>query len=103
MFNFPIRFQIRIEDSTGAFLDLLDYLYTDSLQENTSRDYKQLLVLSDKFCIPRLRAICELAIANKLKTEIKKSLRLDDETCRHVLHTLLVAEVDIESKHTHFT
>ncbi|KAK3749905.1 hypothetical protein QZH41_017361 [Actinostola sp. cb2023] len=85
-------FQIRIEDTTEhAFVDLLEYLYTDSLPRK-SRDFRQLLVLSDKFCLPRLRALCELAIFNELKVEIRKKLHLSTETCRLVLHTLLFAE-----------
>lgn len=92
-----ILFQIHIAETTEeAFLDLLEYLYTDSLAERASRDYRQLLVLSDRFCLPRLRALCELYISNQVKKEVRKKLNLSTDTCRLILHTLIFAEVSGE-------
>ncbi|XP_020895066.1 rho-related protein racA [Exaiptasia diaphana] len=80
------------ETTEDGFLDLLEYLYTDALAERPSSDYRQLLVLSDRFCLPRLRAVCELYISNQVKKEIRKKLNLSTDTCRIILHTLLFAE-----------
>ena len=48
---------------------LLEYIYTDTVRgrlDPTSYEVKDLLVLADQFFLPRLRQICESAMAGKL-------------------------------------
>ena len=48
---------------------LLEYIYTDTVRgrlDPTSYEVKDLLVLADQFGLPRLRQICESAMAGKL-------------------------------------
>ena len=80
-----------------SFLALLIFLYTDTVPSDmTVGDYKELLVVADRFCLPQLISVCEAAITEKINAEIKKK-RLNSAKCNDVINLLLsgqVGEVD---------
>ena len=80
-----------------SFLALLIFLYTDTVPSDmTVGDYRELLVVADRFCLPQLISVCEAAITDKINAEIKKK-RLNSAKCNDVINLLLsgqVGEVD---------
>ena len=77
----------------NSFLSLLDYLYTDCLSSDlTTTEYKDLLVLADRFCLARLITVCEVAIRKKIGKELKTK-RLNSAKCAEVIDLLLLAQV----------
>lgn len=64
--------QVIIQDSSvQGFLALLEYLYTDTVQFDGETDLVELLVLADRFCLPRLVALCELHITREVESVMK--------------------------------
>lgn len=75
-----------------SFLALLVFLYTDTVPTNvTVSDYRELLVLADRFCLPQLISVCEGAIVDRISTEIKKK-RLNSAQCNDVINLLLTGQ-----------
>ena len=78
-----------------SFLALLVFLYTDTVPTNmTVSDYRELLVLADRFCLPRLISVCEGAIVERISSEIKKK-RLNTAQCNDVINLLLTGQVGV--------
>ena len=76
---------------------LLVFLYTDTVPTNmTVSDYRELLVLADRFCLPQLISVCEGAIVDRISTEIKKK-RLNSTQCNDVINLLLTGQVGVSS------
>lgn len=76
-----------------SFLALLVFLYTDMVPTDmTVTDYRELLVLADRFCLPRLISVCEGAIVDRISAEIKKK-RLNSAQCNDVINLLLTGQV----------
>ena len=76
-----------------SFLALLVFLYTDTVPTDmTVSDYRDLLVLADRFCLPRLISVCEGAIVDRISAEIKKK-RLNSAQCNDVINLLLTGQV----------
>lgn len=72
---------------------MLLFLYTDTLPKDmTVSDYRDLLVVADRFCHLQLISICEAAITEKIDTEMKKN-RLDSTKCSEVITLLLTGQV----------
>ena len=66
--------QINIQDaSLESFLALLEYLYTDHapIEEGNS---VEIMVLADRFCLPRLVTLCELYITKKVDRAVQKKV-----------------------------
>ena len=62
----------------------------------TVSDYRELLVLADRFCLPQLISVCEGAIVDRISTEIKKK-RLNSAQCNDVINLLLTGQVGVSS------
>ena len=78
-----------------SFLALLVFLYTDTVPTNmTVSDYRELLVLADRFCLPQLISVCEGAIVDRISSEIKKK-RLNSAQCSDVINLLLTGQVGV--------
>lgn len=76
-----------------SFLALLIFLYTDTLPTDmTVSDYRELLVVADRFCLPQLISVCETAITDKINAEIKRK-RLNSAKCNDVINLLLTGQV----------
>ena len=43
---------------------MLEYLYTDTLPDDVTEHVVELMVLADRFALPRLVAVCEQLIAS---------------------------------------
>ncbi|XP_067032114.1 rho-related protein racA-like isoform X2 [Acropora muricata] len=66
--------EINIQDaSLESFLALLEYLYTDHapIEEGNS---VEIMVLADRFCLPRLVTLCELYITKKVDRAVQKKV-----------------------------
>jgi len=75
-----------------SFLALLVFLYTDTVPTNmTVGDYRELLVLADRFCLPQLISVCESAIVDRISAEIKKK-QLNSAQCNDVINLLLTGQ-----------
>ena len=82
-----------------SFLALLVFLYTDTVPTNMMvSDYRELLVLADRFCLPQLISVCEGAIVDRISSEIKKK-RLNSAQCNDVINLLLTGQVGVYSVH----
>ena len=82
-----------------SFLALLVFLYTDTVPTNMMvSDYRELLVLADRFCLPQLISVCEGAIVDRISSEIKKK-RLNSAQCNDVINLLLTGQVGVYSSH----
>ena len=78
-----------------SFLALLVFLYTDTVPTDMRvSDYRELLVLADRFCLPQLISVCEGAIADKISAEIKKK-QLNSAQCNDVINLLLTGQVGV--------
>ena len=76
-----------------SFLALLVFLYTDTVPTDmTVSDHRELLVLADRFCLPRLISVCEGAIVDRISAEIKIK-RLNSAQCSDVINLLLTGQV----------
>ena len=63
--NDLLPMQVNIADaSLPSFLAMLEYLYTDTLPDDITDDAVELMVLADRFGLPRLVAMCEQLIAD---------------------------------------
>ena len=60
----------------------------------TINDYRELLVVADRFCLPQLISVCESAITEKIYTEIRKK-RLNSAKCNDVINLLLTGQVGV--------
>ena len=78
-----------MDTSLQSFLALLEYLYTDhaSIEEG---DSVEIMILADRFCLPRLVTLCELYITKKVDATIQK--RVADGTS-DVINLLLTSQV----------
>lgn len=87
-----IFLQIDIHDaSLESFLALLEYLYTDHAPIEEG-DSVEIMVLADRFCLPRLVTLCELYITKKVDKAIQK--RVADST-GDVINLLLTSQVRV--------
>lgn len=78
-----------------SFLALLVFLYTDTVPTDmTVSDYRELLVVADRFCLTQLISVCEAAITERIGTEIKKK-RLNSVKCNDVINLLLTGQVGV--------
>ena len=85
-----------------SFMALLVYLYTDTLPTDMAvSDYRELLVLADRFCLPQLISVCENAIVDRIGTEIKKK-RLNSAQCNDVINLLLTGQVGLKQSNIKF-
>ena len=83
-------FQIEIRDaSLQSFLAVLEYLYSDHAPIEEG-DSVQIMILADRFCLPRLVTLCELYITKKVDSIIQK--RVADGTS-DVINLLLTSQV----------
>ena len=88
--NWTFLLQIKIGDtSLQSFLALLEYLYTDHAPIEEG-DSVEIMVLADRFCLPRLVTLCELYITKKVDATIQK--RVADGTS-DVINLLLTSQV----------
>ena len=79
-----------MDTSLESFLALLEYLYTDHAPIEEG-DSVEIMVLADRFCLPRLVTLCELYITKKVDaTNIQK--RVADGTS-DVINLLLTSQV----------
>lgn len=78
-----------------SFLALLVFLYTDTLPgDMTVSDYRELLVLADRFCLSQLISVCEGAISEKINAELKKQ-QLNSAKCNDIINLLLTGQVKL--------
>ena len=78
-----------------SFLALLVFLYTDTVPTDMRvSDYRELLVLADRFCLPQLISVCEGAIVDRISAEIKKK-QLNSPQCNDVINLLLTGQVSV--------
>lgn len=68
---------------------LLEYLYTDHAPIEEG-DSVEIMVLADRFCLPRLVTMCELYTTKKVDSLIQK--RVSDGT-KDVINLLLTSQV----------
>lgn len=68
---------------------LLEYLYTDHAPIEEG-DSVEIMVLADRFCLPRLVTMCELYTTKKVDSLIQK--RVSDGT-NDVINLLLTSQV----------
>ncbi|KAL9981519.1 hypothetical protein ACROYT_G010227 [Oculina patagonica] len=81
--------EIEIKDaSLQSFLALLEYLYTDHAPIEEG-DSVEIMILADRFCLPRLVTLCELYITKKVDSSIQK--RVADGTS-DVINLLLTSQ-----------
>ncbi|KAJ7378706.1 hypothetical protein OS493_021288 [Desmophyllum pertusum] len=81
---------LRFKDaSLQSFLALLEYLYTDHAPIEEG-DSVEIMILADRFCLPRLVTLCELYITKKVDASIQK--RVADGTS-DVINLLLTSQV----------
>ncbi|XP_022798746.1 rho-related protein racA-like isoform X1 [Stylophora pistillata] len=81
--------EIEIRDTTlQSFLALLEYLYTDHAPIEEG-DSVEIMVLADRFCLPRLVTMCELYTTKKVDSLIQK--RVADGT-KDVINLLLTSQ-----------
>lgn len=81
--------EIEIKDTTlQSFLALLEYLYTDHAPIEEG-DSVEIMVLADRFCLPRLVTMCELYTTKKVDSLIQK--RVSDGT-KDVINLLLTSQ-----------
>ena len=72
---------------------LLVHLYTDTLPTDMSvSDFRELLVLADRFCLSQLISVCENAIIDRIGVEIKKK-RMTSAKCNDIINLLLTGQV----------
>lgn len=76
---------------------LLEYLYTDHAPIEEG-DSVEIMVLADRFCLPRLVTLCELYITKKVDSAIQK--RVADGT-NDVSNLLLTSQVRLLFGRTH--
>ena len=82
--------QIDIKDSTvESFLALLEYLYTDHAPIEEC-DSVEIMILADRFCVPRLVSLCELYVTQRVDATIQKRV---SDGASDVIHLLLMAQV----------
>lgn len=93
---FNLMSQVTIKGATvKSFLALLVFLYTDDVPSDmTINDYRELLVVADRFCLPQLISVCESAITEKIYAEIRKK-RLNSAKCNDVINLLLTGQVGV--------
>ena len=92
MHGFNLQVTIKVT-TVKSFLALLVFLYTDTVPTDmTVSDYRELLVLADRFCLPQLISVCEGAITDRISAEIKKK-RLNSAQCNDVINLLLTGQV----------
>lgn len=96
LYGFNLMLQVTIKGATvKSFLALLVFLYTDDVPSDmTINDYRELLVVADRFCLPQLISVCESAITEKIYTEIRKK-RLNSAKCNDVINLLLTGQVGV--------
>ena len=75
--------------SLQSFLAVLEYLYTDHAPIEEG-DSEEIMILADRFCLPRLVTLCELYITKKIDSSIQK--RVADGTS-DVINLLLTSQV----------
>jgi len=78
-----------LDTSLQSFLAVLEYLYTDHAPIE-ERDSVEIMILADRFCLPRLVTLCELYITKKVDSSIQK--RIADGTS-DVINLLLTSQV----------
>lgn len=85
--------EVTIKVTTGkSFMALLVHLYTDTLPTDMSvGDFRELLVLADRFCLPQLISVCENAIIDRIGVEIKKK-RMTSAKCNDIINLLLTGQ-----------
>ena len=89
-FNKIVVLQINIQDaSLESFLALLEYLYTDHVPIEKG-DSVEIMLLADRFCLPRLVTLCELYITKKVDRAVQK--KVADGTS-DVINLLLTSQV----------
>ncbi|XP_031551057.1 rho-related protein racA-like [Actinia tenebrosa] len=76
------------EASLESFLAILEYLYTDHapIEEGDAID---IMVLADRFCLPRLVTLCELYITKKVDKMIEKKV---SDGAEYVVNLLLLSQ-----------
>ena len=53
-----------------AFLAVLEYIYTDEVNQSYQGSKVAVLAVANFFCLPRLVALCEKLIVKELQSEI---------------------------------
>ena len=82
--------QIVIRDaSLQSFLAVLEYLYTDHAPIEEG-DSVEIMILADRFCLPRLVTLCELYITKKVDSSIQKRVA---DGASDVINLLLTSQV----------
>ena len=85
--------QIRIHDTTvPVFLAFLEYIYSDQIPEDVSITlYKELLVVADRFCLPRLINLCEQALCQQVGNELRMK-PIPQPVCNQLIELLLFSQ-----------
>jgi len=85
-----LNLQIEIQDvSLENFLAILEYLYTDHAPIEEG-DSVGIMILANRFCLPRLVTLCEVSITKKMDSVIQK--RVADVTS-DIIKLLLTSKV----------
>ena len=79
----------------SSFLALLEYLYSDRLPKDaTISEYKEVLILADRFCLPRLISVCEQAISQLITAGLKRK-PLSQAVCVEIINLLLISQASL--------
>ncbi|KAK3749892.1 hypothetical protein QZH41_005808 [Actinostola sp. cb2023] len=76
------------DTNLDSFLAILEYLYTDHAPIE-ELDPVDIMVLADRFCLPRLVTLCELYIAKNVDRMIQKKVT---DAVEYVVNLLLLSQ-----------